>query len=504
MTETVSRNDQVPIIRDVDVLVAGCGVSGIFAALSAAREGARVFVVERLYAPGGNIGPGMLVGAWIAQDWKSFILKDGRYPLGIVQDFIDRVDKHLDDVPYTYPTMSHAVSRVTFEMFAEFNVELMLNGFAAGPMMEGTRIHGLFVETKSGTVAIRAKVVIDATGDVDVARRAGAPCRTCSPFEAVYRADDRAKSDKHMTGRNLTLRGYNETALLFYVGDADYSKFRAFLARPCELSDDDKAWADAHFLLQDANWPESLVPILRRGWESGEFQIEKEIRPGLRVAFNNWFSEDISRPGLLGGRAGIFGDYDTGSWEDVSVAEKEVRNLIHDGVNFFRRQQVPGFEKGYLLFISPFMGARGSTFIEGETTMPSSGMKIDEPRADAMYRSFMYGVPDIGDVPPPGGYDVPYGILLPRNIDGLLVTGRGASWERRGHDPAFRERSNMMALGEATGRAAAIAAADDVNPRNIEVRKLQRAMLKSGYYLGDDARLTELGLGCAEAKEGPA
>ena len=105
---------------------------------------------------------------------------------------------------------------------------------------------------------------------------------------------------------------------------------------------------------------------------------------------------------------------------------------------------------------------------------------------------------------PPEGYDVPYGILLPKNIDGLLVTGRGASWERRGHDPAFRERSNMMALGEATGRAAAIAAADDVAPRRIEVHKLQHAMLKSGYYLGDEARLTELGLGCAAGKEGPA
>ena len=503
MNETISRNDQVPVIRDVDVLVAGCGVSGIFAALSAARAGARVFVVDRLHAPGGNIGPGMLVGAWVAQGWKSFILKDGRYPPGIVQDFIDRVDKHLDDVPYTYPAMSHAVSRVTFEMFDEFNVELMLDGFVAGPIMEGTRIHGLFVETKSGTVAIRAKVVIDATGDADVARRAGALCRTCSPFGTVYRADA-ATSDKRITGRNPTLRGYNETALLFYVADADYWKFRAFLMCPCELSDDDKAWADAHFLIQDQVWPDSLIPILRRGWESGEFQIEREIRPGVRAAFNNWFSDDISRPGLLGGRAGIFGDYDTGSWEDVSMAEREVRSLIHDGVNFFRRQQVPGFEKGYLLFISPFMGARGGTFIEGETTMPSSGQKIDEPRADAMYRSFMYGMPDIGDVAPPEGYDVPYGMLLPKNVEGLLVTGRGASWERRGHDPAFRERSNMMALGEATGRAAAIAAADDVSPRNIEVRKLQQAMLESGYYLGDEARLTALGLGHATGKEGSA
>ena len=83
MTETMSRNDQVPVIRDVDVLIAGCGVSGIFAALAAAREGARVFVVDRLYAPGGNIGPGMLVGAFLGQDrntgWVRGLDKDRTY-----------------------------------------------------------------------------------------------------------------------------------------------------------------------------------------------------------------------------------------------------------------------------------------------------------------------------------------------------------------------------------------------------------------------------------------
>ena len=83
MTETISRNDQVPAIRDVDVLVAGCGVSGLFAALSAAREGSRVFVVDPLYAPGGNIGPSMLVGGLVGQDrntgWVRGLDKDRTY-----------------------------------------------------------------------------------------------------------------------------------------------------------------------------------------------------------------------------------------------------------------------------------------------------------------------------------------------------------------------------------------------------------------------------------------
>lgn len=68
MTETISRNDQVPVKRDVDVLVVGCGIFRLFAALSATREDARVFVVDRLYAPGGKIVPSMLVGAFVGQE----------------------------------------------------------------------------------------------------------------------------------------------------------------------------------------------------------------------------------------------------------------------------------------------------------------------------------------------------------------------------------------------------------------------------------------------------
>jgi hypothetical protein len=65
MTETISRNDQVPVIRDVDVLVAGCGVSGLFAALSAAREGARVFVVDPLMRRAETSVP----ACWSAPSW---------------------------------------------------------------------------------------------------------------------------------------------------------------------------------------------------------------------------------------------------------------------------------------------------------------------------------------------------------------------------------------------------------------------------------------------------
>jgi len=92
------------------------------------------------------------------------------------------------------------------------------------------------------------------------------------------------------------------------------------------------------------------------------------------------------------------------------------------------------------------------------------------------------------------GHDAPYGMLVPQRVDGLLVTGRGAGWARRGHDPAFRSRTQMMRFGQAAGVAAALSARQGAPPRGLDVKELQRRLLAEGFYLGDEARLNELGL----------
>jgi hypothetical protein len=90
---------------------------------------------------------------------------------------------------------------------------------------------------------------------------------------------------------------------------------------------------------------------------------------------------------------------------------------------------------------------------------------------------------------------VPLGSLLPKRIAGLLVCGRGAAYLRRGHDPSgLRARPSMMIFGEAAGTVAAVAARAGVSPKRVDIRKVQRLLLKSGIFLGDAQRLKELGL----------
>ena len=87
---------------------------------------------------------------------------------GTALEFYDRLRRARDDMPDVYAVVSHAASRAAIEMCRERDVTLVLSAFASDPMLEDNRVCGLFVETKSGTVAFPAKVVVDATGDADV------------------------------------------------------------------------------------------------------------------------------------------------------------------------------------------------------------------------------------------------------------------------------------------------------------------------------------------------
>ena len=87
--------------------------------------------------------------------------------------------------------------------------------------------------------------------------------------------------------------------------------------------------------------------------------------------------------------------------------------------------------------------------------------------------------------------DVPYRVMVPKKIDGLLATGRCASCIP---DTLLRNRMAIKVLGEATGTAAALAAKNGVGPRDLDRRELQRTLLSAGFYLGDIERLKQLGL----------
>ena len=87
--------------------------------------------------------------------------------------------------------------------------------------------------------------------------------------------------------------------------------------------------------------------------------------------------------------------------------------------------------------------------------------------------------------------DVPYRVMIPKKIDGVIAVGRSASCIP---DTLLRICESVIYLGQAGGTAAAMCAEQGVKPRDLDVKHLQRKLMQNGFYLGDDKRIEELGL----------
>ncbi len=180
---------EVPIVRDVDVLVVGGGPSGLAAAIGAARAGARVTLVERFGYLGGTATASLMA---CINGFRNQVEPDYTQVVrGIAEEIVLRLKAlgGLGKSPYPqkpYPTLpgqleySYAIDTERFKfvvlsMCIEAGVDLLLHTWFAQPILEGNRITGVIVENKSGRQALLGRVVVDASGDGDVAARAGAP-----------------------------------------------------------------------------------------------------------------------------------------------------------------------------------------------------------------------------------------------------------------------------------------------------------------------------------------
>ena len=454
----VVPENKVKVVYDVDVVVAGGGVAGVFAAIAAARNGAETVLVERFAYPGGNIGPGMIAGGSLSGGYVKHLY--GGYT-GIPREFIKRhlalgggcvpESPNLGDVPPAPPPVvkdglyymkdSNIASYVAMQMLEESGVKSLFSTSITDPILEGDSFCGVFVENKSGRQAVKAKVVIDATGEADVAMRAGIPI--------IYPQDSYYDIDKH---------GPGGAGVYYAVAGVDAEKYDAYVSEQKACGKDVR-----------------LGKICEGGFLTG--------RHGPR------------RPGHQDGKYAHDG-------VKLSKDEIEIRMSIFERVQNLKRK-VPGFENAYVLLISPYLGARGGPCIEGEYTLTPEDMKEGRRFPDVLYifatRGWFgpMGALDLDDpkrnearVDSPWT-DFPYRAMLPKKVNGLLAVGRSASGIP---DTLLRSRMTVMHMGQAGGTAAALAVKNGVTPRELNVKTLQQKLLYDSFYLGDHERLKELGL----------
>ncbi|HEY4067520.1 MAG TPA: FAD-dependent oxidoreductase [Burkholderiaceae bacterium] len=426
----------VRVAAEADVVVVGGGPAGLSAAFAAARNGARVTLLERYNHLGGLASGGMVL---VLDDmWDSHL---GEISVrGTCLEMIDRMaslglasfpkqnewgtapssverwarwgtfDFHSKEKPHPICFAAafdpDAWKRVSMEMVKSLGIELRLHSWFSRTLVEDGRVRGVICDTKSGREAILGKVVIDASGDLDVAASAGAP---------------------HIGGSYIV-------TTVFRLGGVDTIEAERFEREEPEAFD----------------------------------LLDRQIKRLLGGSWAYWWLK-TPLPGVVWCNCPHMPGLDPLKVEDLTRAEVDGRRIVHQAIELVRAK-LPGFKSCFLVDMAPQTGVRQTRLLEGEYVMSKEDVAQRVRFADSVARG--------------RDYYYPYRSLVPRGVENLLVAGRHYS-STSSAQKMSREIPPCMAMGEAAGVAAALSINAGVAVRDVDVSQVQRTLRAQGADPGD-------------------
>lgn len=416
----------IPVAAEVDVLVAGAGPAGFAAAYTAAKNGADTLLIEQ----SGDVGGMSTIG--LMSHWTGDC--GGKLYREILRRSAERNPGNYRD-EQTRLINTEELKTLYLEMLEEVNARLMLYTFVSDVILENGAVKGVITENKAGRRAILAKTVIDATGDGDVAARAGAEFRL---------------------GRE-TDRKMQPMTLMFKVGGVDLEN--AVLPGAFEtLVETEKGELQA--------LAKQLLP-----YPAGHVLLYENVLPGVvTVNMTNVTGADGTNP------------------EDLTRAVAAARKQIGKIVDFLR-EYVPGFKNCFLITSASFMGVRETRHFEGVSKLTEQDILEARKFPDWVVRDAYFNF-DVHNISGSGldetgaqkyfaqkkGYDIPIGCLIPKKIDGLVLSGRNISGTHMAHSN-FRGMPICVGTGAAAGAVGAIASRSGIQPRAVKADEV-RAVLR--------------------------
>jgi len=452
---------KVEIFEEADVVVIGGGPGGFPAAIAAARQGCKTLIVER-YGLFGGLATTGLMGPIFGFAWRSNESVLGGVPVEIIRN-LQKKGGALDDRNITWDSIRfdpELLKHVIDEILLDSGVNILLHSLAVGIVKKEESMDAVILETRSGRVAVKGKVFVDATGDGDLGYWAGCEYTKGRP------ADGRMQS----MGTKFRIGGVEPMT-------AEEEKYYAGIVKKAM---DEKRIPAYHAFFEEIS-------------ENGVTVRKGEITPTVTRC-----------PG------------DATNVRDLTRAELKIRRDTLEIVDFYRKN-VKGYANCYLIDTPVQMGIRETRQITGDYVLTGydvlEGKKfpdriargcwfIDihcpfglwnsksnlcsqkcaiEPACTMKKKYFGQLYPETW--PPPGSYyDIPYRCIVPKGVTNLVVSGRPISADHGGMASA-RVIGTCMAIGEAAGIAASMAAKKNKPLNALNVSDIQKSLNNNGVPL---------------------
>ena len=446
--------DDLPLLLDTDVCVAGGGTAGTAAAVSAARRGAKTVIVERGILLGGLQTMGCVypcMPTYVDGSDTPYITelnrrmeKQGVSPVLGVES--ERYNGGGSSV-YT----AEVLSLVYEEMCEEAGVSILYDASLIGAVTKDGKITECIVQTVEGLGRIRAKTFIDATGDALLSRFAGVP----------------VEKGSETTGRNQPM------SLRFEMTNIDVDRVIRFFDETLKDGRMEPPFIE--------KWKDDMAhgrpPFMEFAKiKSNEAFFQKAVETGELTQDDVLYIQGFSIPGKPNTMALNCPempplDYSAADALSRSRAVSFGRRMMHRLAAYFVKN-IPGFEKAYISREASMLGVRESWRIRGKYHLEAEDYWSARHFPDAVCRT-AYPI-DIHDVKLSFGeklakgkcYEIPYRALVTNEISNLIVAGRCISGSFAAQ-ASFRIQPTCMSMGEAAGIAAAWGLSHDIEANAI-------------------------------------